>query len=288
MEKLAKNKRLFIALSCAAIASLIGSFAYPLQKLEVYRQAEKNALGQGYARNFIITESDVSLPYGFDSSRAKLVAKIYQDAKQQKLLLLLAAAVLAIAALTIGDETVLADEIDFEVSAIKAVGRRQLLLEGVKHRLAMASKSQRLIFLDEMKALMEEFNTPEAEILEADELNATDKFTNAGYLLAEGIPLDAAVAQTWGCPTGTEEHRAIKQKFLAWQGEEEVKEEGPDFRSQFPETMDVSSWKAISKALAEGMTKEEIVTDVLGCKGVQSAAGNAYFDHLHNNYYSRL
>ena len=288
MEKLAKNKRLFVALSCASIASLIGSFAYPLQKLEVYRQAEKNALGQGYARNFIITESDVSLPYGFDSRRAKLVAKIYQDAKQQKLLLLLAAAVLAIGALTIGDETVLADEIDLEVSAIKAVGRKQLLLEGVRHRLAMASKSQRLIFLDEMKALMEEFNTPEAEILEADELNATDKFTNAGYLLAEGIPLDAAVAQIWGCPAGTEEHRAVKRKFLAWQGEEEVKDAGPDFRNQFPETMDISSWKAISKALAEGMTKAEIVTDVLGCKGVQAEVGEAYFDHLHNNYYSRL
>ena len=283
MEKLAKNKRLFVAISCASVASLVGSFAYPLQKLEVYRQGEKNALGVAYVRNFIITESDVSFPYGFDSKKAKLVAKVYQDAKQQKLLLLLAAGVLAIGALTIGDETVLTAEIDSEVSAIKAVGRKQLLLEGVRHRLAMASKTQRLVFLDEMKALMAEFNTPEGEILEADELNATDKFTNAGYLLAEGIPLDTAVAQTWGCPTGTEEHRAVKRKFLAWQGEEVEEDreaEIPDFRGQFPETMDATSWKAISRALGEGLTRDEIVALVLGCKGAQTEIGKAYFDYL--------
>lgn len=286
MEKLAKNKRLFVALSCASIASLVGSFAYPLQKLEIYRQGEKNALGQAYIRNFIITENDVSFPYGFDSEKAKLVAKIYQDAKQQKLLLLLAAGVLAIGALTIGDETVLAAEIDSEVSTIKAVGRKQLLLEKVRHRLAMASKTQRLVFLDEMRALMAEFNTPEAEILEADELNATDKFTNAGYLLAEGIPIDKAVAQTWGCPAGTEEHRAVKQKFLAWQGDEEAFEEEniPDFRTQFPETMDATSWKAVSKALAEGVSREDVITDVLGCKGAQTEIGSAYFDHLQKRF----
>jgi hypothetical protein len=282
MEKLAKNKRLFVGLSGAAICCLVGSFAYPLQKLEVYRQAEKNALGVAYVRNFILTENDVSFPYGFDSKRAKLIAKIYQDAKQQKLLLLIAAGVLSIGALSIGSETVLADEIDSEVSVIKAVGRKQLLLEAVKHRLAMASKSQRLVFLDEMKALMQEFGTPEGEILEADEINVTDKFTNAGYLLSEGIPIDAAVAQTWGCPVGTEEHRAVKRKFLAWQGDEEEALEAdiPDFRTQFPETMDSASWKAVQKALEQGASREDIVTDVLGCRGGQAAAGEAYLDYL--------
>lgn len=195
MERLAKNKRLFITLSCGAIGCLVGSFAYPLQKLEVWRQVEKNALHQTYTRNFVLTENDVSLPYGFNNNRAKLVAKIYQDNKQQKIFLLVGAAICALGALSIGDETVRADEIDSEVLAIKATGRKQLLLEGVKHRLAMASKSQRLLFLDEMRALVAEFGSAEGEILEADELNAVDKFTNAGYLLAEGLSVDAVVTQ---------------------------------------------------------------------------------------------
>jgi hypothetical protein len=286
MEKLAKNKRLFVGLSGGAICCLVGSFAYPLQKLEVYRQVEKNALGVAYVRNFVLSENDVSVPYGFDNKRAKLIAKIYQNAKQQKLLLLIAAAVCAMGALSIANETVLADEIDSEVSVIKAVGRKQLLLETVKHRLAMASKSQRLVFLDEMKALMQEFGTPEGEILEADEINATDKFTNAGYLLSEGIPIDTAVAQTWGCPVGTEEHRAVKQKFLAWQGDEEEALEAdiPDFRTQFPESMDAASWKTISKALAEGISKQDIINDVLGCRGTQVEVGAAYFNHLQKHF----
>lgn len=281
MERLAKNKRLFIALSCGAVGCLVGSFAYPLQKLEVWRQVEKNALHQTYTRNFVLTENDVSLPYGFNNNRAKLVAKIYQDNKQQKLFLLVAAAVCALGALSIGNETVLADEIDSEILAIKATGRKQLLLESVKHRLAMASKSQRLLFLDEMRALVTEFGSAEGEILEADELNATDKFTNAGYLLAEGLSVDAVVTQVWGCPVGTNEHRDIKQKLLAWQGEdEEPSASAVDFRAHFPESMDAASWKAVKKALGEGLDKGTIVADVLGCRGAQTAVGEAYFDYL--------
>ncbi|MFB2978027.1 hypothetical protein [Microseira sp. BLCC-F43] len=66
---LAKNKRLFLGLSWASICCLVGSFAYPLQKLQVWRQVEKNAINQTYTRNFVITESDVSLPYEFNRDR---------------------------------------------------------------------------------------------------------------------------------------------------------------------------------------------------------------------------
>jgi hypothetical protein len=69
--------------------------------------------------------------------------------------------------------------------------------------LALASKSQGLLFLDEMPDLIDEFGSAEAEILEADEINATDKFTNTGYLISEGIPIDAAITQTWGFREGT-------------------------------------------------------------------------------------
>jgi hypothetical protein len=281
MEKLAKHKSLFIGLSCTSICCLVGSFAYPLQKLEVWQQVEKGAFQKDYKRRFVLTESDLSYPYGFSKDKAEVIAKIYKDSKQQKVILVIAAFTAALTALGIGSETCLNDEIDSEVIAIKATGRKQLLLEAVKHRLAMASKSQRLLFLDEMKALVAEFGSPEGEILEADELNATDKFTNAGYLLSEGIPIDAVVTQVWGCRAGSGEHRTMKQKLTNWQREDgESDSSAVDFRTHFPETMDGTSWKAISKALAEGVGREDIIADVLGCRGAQAEVGEAYLDYL--------
>lgn len=288
MERLAKNKSIFIGLSCLSISCLVGSFAYPLQKLEVWRQPTLGAFQTEYERRFIITESDLNYPYGFQKGKAELIAQIYQDYKLQKLFLLICAFSSALSALSIGNEICLADEIDSEVTAIKAKGRKQLLLEGVKHRLAMASKSQRLLFMDEMKALMEEFGSAEGEILEVDELNATDKFVAASYLMADGLELDAVISQVWGCQPGTSDHERMKQKFTNWQGEDESDSDASegckalsiDFRGQFPESMDATCWKGICKALGEGLSKSDIVADVLGCKGNQTAVGMAYFDYL--------
>jgi hypothetical protein len=145
----------------------------------------------------------------------------------------------------------------------------------------MASKSQRLLFLDEMRSLISEFGSPEGEIIEADEINATDKFTNASYLLAEGLPIDSIVTETWGYPVGSLEHREMKSKFLKWQGDDE-KENVLSFRNQFPDTMDTTSWKAISKALNEGASKEDVIVDVLGCRGTQFQVGEAYLNYLEN------
>ncbi|WP_226594230.1 hypothetical protein [Microseira wollei] len=137
-----------------------------------------------------------------------------------------------------------------------------------------------------MPSLIAEFGSAEGEILAVDEINATDKFTNAGYLVSEGIPLDAAITQTWGCREGTPEHRTMKQKFLPSQGDEEVEEEEviPDFRTQFPETMDAASGKAINQALTEGVSREDIIADLFGCKGAQTELGEAYFDYLQKRF----
>jgi hypothetical protein len=286
MDRLAKGKGLFIGLSCVSIGCLVGSFGYPLQRLEVYRQTELGQFNIPYEQTFVITENDLNYPYGFSKESAQLIAQIYQDYKLQKIMLLVLAGLCASYALNMGSDTVVNAEIDTEVDSIKAQGKKELILEKVKHRLAMASKSQRLLFIDEMKALMDEFGSPEGEILEADEANATDKFVNASYLLGEGHSVDVVVSQTWGCQPGTPEHSDLKRKFLAWQSDEsddssiQTVTNESDFREQFPESMDATSWKAICKALQNGANGDEIIKDVLG----GSDAAKAYYEFLKRKF----
>jgi hypothetical protein len=300
MEKLARDKPVFIGLSCLSLACLIGSFAYPLQKMEIWEQKELGGFNIEYKRRFILTEDEQNYPYGFDERRAHRIGHIYHDYKLEKISLLIMAVVGASTAMRMGSETCIGDEIDAEVEQIKSEGRKQLILEGIKHRLAMASKSQRLLFMDEMKALIEEFGSPEGEILESDEVNATDKFTNAGYLFSEGHPIDAVVSQTWGYQPGTAEHAEMKRKFEEWQTDDSVAEgdcvhdvaplspvidEGI-FRSAFPESMDRTTWKAVCKAMGEGVNQSDIVKDVLGCTGGQSEVGGAYLEYLKSKFWT--
>lgn len=57
-----------------------------------------------------------------------------------------------------------------------------------------------------------------------------------------------------------------------------------DIRNYFPESADSTTWKAILKALQGGYTKQEIVTQVLGCNGTNQAIGEAYFDLLKSKF----
>jgi hypothetical protein len=269
-----------------SIGCLVGAFGYPLQKLEIYRQIELGQFGLPYEKTFVLTENDLNYPYGFNKQSAQLIAQIYQDYKLQKIMLLVLAGLCASYAMNMGTDTVANAEIDSEVSTIKSQGKKELILEKVKHRLAMASKSQRLLFIDEMKALVEEFGSPEGEILEADEVNATDKFVNASYLLGEGHSVDTVVQQTWNVQPGTVEHSGLKQKFLAWQSDEsgdsaiQTIPDESSFREQFPENMDATSWKAICKAVQGGASKDEIIKDVLG----GSDAAQAYYEFLKGKF----
>lgn len=230
MENLLKDKPLFIGLSCLSVGCLVSSFAYPLQKLEVYRQSEMGQFNIGYEKIFLITESDRNYPYGFNQNKAERIAQIYQDYKLQKILLLLMAGACGGCALQIGSGICEVAELDGEIQQIKARGKKELILEGIKHRLALASKSQRLLFLDEMKALMDEFGSSEQETQEADEINA----------LYENLEEEQSPAQ------------------------------GLNFREQFPESMDATARKAIAKAEQSGaIADEEIIRDVLGCNNFQ-------------------
>ncbi|HBK66769.1 MAG TPA: hypothetical protein DEA78_24735 [Cyanobacteria bacterium UBA11159] len=241
MEKLARDKPLFIGLSCAALVSLVGSFAYPLQKLEVWRQQEHGSFNLNYDRHFIITESTPDYPYSFDINKAVKVAQIYRDYKIEKISLLVIAIGCASTAIKLGQDTCIGDEIDSEVERIKSEGKKQLILEGIKHRLAMASKSQRLVFLDEMKALMEEFDSVESEIMDVDELIITGDESE----LEDNLPVVN------------------------------------DFRSIFPESMDNSSWKAVSKGISGGLSDEEIIKDTLDC---DLALGKSYLEYLKQRF----
>ena len=281
MDGLARNKGLFIGLSCLSLACLVGSFASPLQQLEVWRQVEQNGLGIDYQRTFIITESDSNLPYGFERSRATKISQIYQDYKVEKLLMIVAAFTSAFLALNLGEQTCADVEINSEISELKAKGRKQLLVESIKHRLAMASKTQRLLFMDEMKALVEEFGSSEGEILDADEMNETDKFTAASYLMADGIDLNTAVTQVWGVALDSPSHKKLKAGLAEWMGESDASSQTDvPFRDLFPESMDGTSLKAIGKAREAGASDEEIVTDVLGCGVTQRDVGLAYLGYL--------
>lgn len=248
MDRLAKNKPLFIGLTCLSVGCLVGAFGYPLQKLEVYTQSEHGTFNQDYERRFIITESDSNYPYGFDRSRAVKIAQVYNSYTPQKIMLLIISGVCSGYALLIGDKTVINSEIDNEVQTIQATGKKQLLLEKVKHQMALASKAQRITFMDEMKALLEEFGSPEDEIIEADELNAL-------YDEVSGEDSENSSNQS---DTNVEAIRAV-----------------------FPENLDATTWKAVSRAIANGSSREEILIEVLQAN---NDVGKGYLDFLKQKY----
>jgi len=252
MDKLAKNKPIFLALSCTSIACLVGSFGYPLQQVEIYKQPEIGQFNNQYIRTFIISESDQDYPYGFNLDKARKYAQIYKDAKWQKIILLLLAGSSAIAAMGMGSDICLHSEIDDEVLAVKSQGKKELILESVKHRLAMASKSQRLLFLDEMKVLLTEFGSAEEEIQEADEINALYE-----------APSEAIADEGGITPEPTPEALTI------------------DFRGHFPEHMDASVWGLIQPLLLQGMADEDIAKGSLSCP---PDVGIAYLTHLRQKY----
>ena len=251
MVKSKKSKRdrvLFLALSTLSTASLVGSFAGPLEKLELYRQTEPGRFNEPITRTYIIRESSLNAPYGFNRQKAKLFAQVHVDWKVQKILLLTVAAGCSVAALSLGKELVPRYEYEEEISRLKHEGEKELSIKSIKQRFAIANKSQQLLFLDQMKVLMEEFGSHEAEMLEVDELNAL--------------------------------YNETESSVLAESPSEEAKSPDDSFRSSFPESMDSSSWKAIARALADGCTREEVIQNVLG----KGAASEQYFDYLKSKF----
>ena len=220
MEKtprVAKHKTLFISLSCLSIGCLFASFGYPLQSVEVWKQREINQFDQNYDRVFILTESDLQKPYGFNKKKADKVAQIYQDFKGQKFIILFISLLSGGMAMLLAEDAVQGDEIDAEVKTIDQSANKEFLLSKVKHRWAMLSEAQKQLFREEIAAL--------AEIAGGDvtaemtEVNLSDKFIQASYVLQDGEPMDAVVAKVWNVKEGSDKHTHIKQQFEQWLAE---------------------------------------------------------------------
>lgn len=245
---LTKQKPIFIALSSLSIASLIGSFGFPLQRLELYRQVELSAFKVPVTKTYILTENDRDYPLGFDRSRARKFAQIHEPATLQKILLLTTAIAASVGALLIGNKLVPAVEYEEEISRIKAEGAKELKLKALKQDFALKNKASQMLFLDSMRELMDSFDSIESEIQTVDELNALYEQTEENLLPKEENQVQPASSV--------------------------------DFRATFPEQMDSTSWKACVKAIADGATREEVIKDVLGGGDV----AGSYFDFLKGKF----
>lgn len=217
-EELSKTKvsptaNIIIMLGCISIGCLVGAFAYPLQRFEVWKQSEISQFNQEYSKVFILTDTDNGLPYGLDKTRAYKAASIYNEAKLQKLLLLTASILAGGLALTISDDIFPQLEINKEVKQINAQAKKQYLLDQIKHKWAMASQSQKLMFREELKELAALFGD---ESQEASEISETDKFINASYMLSEGHSIEYVVSQIWGIPKDSEEFQRVRLELENW------------------------------------------------------------------------
>jgi hypothetical protein len=279
MLTVAKSRAYFIGFGILSIGCFLSALAYPLQKYEVYQQSVVGAFGIEHDDYFILSENSKQKPYGFDSDKAVLVEQNLDDHKFEKIMLLIASLTASGLCVYLGNGVVEAVEIDSEVAEIKAQSKRQLLIEGVKHRFAMASKSQRLLFMDEMKALIEEFGSVEGEVLTADETNETDKFTQVSYLLADGLSLPVAISQCYGLKPDTSEHAEIVKRFKQWNDDDESGVIEID-RKTFPLELDDTCRKAVLKAVEDGVNDTDILTDVLGVTKANLDAGRVYLDFL--------
>ncbi|NEP03025.1 MAG: hypothetical protein F6K58_31130 [Symploca sp. SIO2E9] len=272
----------FYSLTLTGITTLIGAFANPLQKLEVWSQPEHGAFGIAYNKKFLLRQSDRDYPLGFDREKAVKVAQVYLDSKESKIALCLTSLFSSSAALLIGGKLVAKCDLDGEVGRINQLSREELKLRQAKHNAALAAKSQELLHRYEVEEFLTEFGNPGGEDAEVEERLASDPFTKCLFLIQDGMSESEAVAQVWECATGTPKHGEQLKRYLAWLGEDEglIESSQIDFRAEFPEVMDGSTRKAIYKALGDGTTEEEIVREVLGCCASKAPLGRAYLQYL--------
>jgi hypothetical protein len=204
----------FILLGCVSIGSLFGAFAGNLESFEVWSQKEHNQFGQEYSKIFILTENEPKLPYGINKKKADQIATNYENLKLQKFLLVGVSLVSSGFALLIGESKLLDFEIATETKKIESTAKKEYKVRQIKQKWALMTEAQKQLFREELRELITLSGGD--EVMDANEINETDKFINANYLLTEGHNIDVVVAQTWGYKSGTPEHEEMKSKFLAW------------------------------------------------------------------------
>lgn len=204
----------FILLGCVSIGSLFGAFAGNLESFEVWNQPERGQFGQEYNQIFILTENEPKLPYGINKKKANKIVSNYDNLRLQKFLLVGVSLVSSGFALLIGESKLLDFEIETETKKIESTAKKEYKTRQIKQKWALMSEAQKQLFREELRELIALSGGD--EVMDATEINATDKFINANYLLAEGHNIDVVVAQTWGYKQGTPEHEEMKIKFTNW------------------------------------------------------------------------
>jgi hypothetical protein len=208
----------FVCLSLISVSCLFGAFAGDLQGYEVFQQPTKSKWGQP-SETFIITEKETD-PYGFDSAKSKLIASKYKSDFLQKILLLFGGMVGSSTALMLANIDFDKLEIEYAAKKLQSEGLKQYKLQELKNRIALASLAQKQQFKAELRELV--ILCGGDETLEADEANATDKFTNALYLSQDGHSDDTVVKLTWGLDPGSDEFNHVKKQFLDFKNGDKV------------------------------------------------------------------
>ena len=218
MVKLLHKKHVqpvFIALSSLSIGGLFASFGYPLQTMEIWKQRESNGLAKSHDRIFILTDSDLQKPYGFNPDKARKAAQIYRDFKAQKFLLLGLSLLSGAFALRLSSEAVEGEEIDTAARTLNRKAQKEQLLSQMRHKWAMLSEAQRQQFQEEYQALAD-LSKGETAV---PDIGLSDKCIEASYALESGEPIDAVVARIWNVAEGTPQHAYIQEQFEMWREE---------------------------------------------------------------------
>lgn len=148
----------------------------------------------------------------------------------------------------------------------------QLLTQTTEAKLEIAALEVETRMLERLIPLVEQKNRLERQLSAI----VPQKSESTG----EGLPEDE------GSDSGVSYQEKTSCGYLRYHVVEKPEvNEDVDFRKVFPEEMDAVVWKGICKGLGEGLSKADIVRDVLGCSTGQTALGNAYIAYLKNRFW---
>jgi hypothetical protein len=216
-KKITKNRHRLYLLSFLTVGCLIGSFAYPLQKFQIRQQREIGAFKSSYNKVYIFTENDREYPYGYQENRSEVIAKIQNDYKVTKIVLLAASIMSGAIVMLIGDEIVDNLEIDKKVEEIDKNARIQLLADRVKNKYALADKAEQLLFRETLRELVNLSGVDSTQ--EATELNES-KLAEIFYMQQEGHSLEFAIKQKFGIDPDNPEFQNVLFRYSEEYGEE--------------------------------------------------------------------
>lgn len=212
-----RKKGLFICSGLLGISLFVASFANPLLKLDVYRSVTNSVFGGTEKHFYVISEADTQKPFGMDKGAIK-VASVRCDYKVEKLMLLASGLCLTVISLLVGEEVITKDELINEVKTLQNEGQKKILLDRIKHTIAISSQAQQLEQRSILKELINSFDFETTD--EADE-SLENKFVNASYMESEGYSINKVIKDIWGLEPDTQEFDNVRKKYEEWKDKDE-------------------------------------------------------------------